>query len=329
MNFANIYPDGHGVSNLNQIRSMKTAPLSIRRSDPFWMYHADLFPPVPITKMLNTKSSIRTVLTLALASFAICSQARNDRLLMPISESFRWPSYKSILGADVAFQFGSSLPEPLKGPSIPTGEEVIAYGVASTVRPQGSAKKSETQTCRDAYRDALLKLSEKTFGRGDNAIVGIVSYYRDSPMDSATDYECHAGLTRAEVVLKGRSVKLELVLVRSLQAIALPGTSLPISTINPDTANTKLDVMDESLIPHATDKTRAGYREFLRRSFPKAFAISDQGAWGWAAGMGVADPDEPSDPKDRAVRGCEKHASSPCKLYAVDGRIIYEFDAPR
>ncbi|QSI76822.1 hypothetical protein [Niveibacterium microcysteis] len=247
---------------------------------------------------------------------------------MPISESFRWPSYEKILGADVAFQFGPLATEVIADVSLASGEDIVAHGVAGTVRPLGSARKSEAQTCRDAYRDALLRLSEQARSRGNNAVVGIISNYRDVPSDSAMHYDCHAGMTRAEVVLKGRSVKLDPALVRSLQAILLPGTGLPVGEPDADRVNSNRDVADETLIPHATDKTRAGYREFLRRSFPKAFAISDDGHWGWAAGMGVADPDEPSDPKDRAVRLCEKFSSSLCVLYAVDGRIVYRFDLP-
>jgi dienelactone hydrolase len=71
---------------------------------------------------------------------------------------------------------------------------------------------------------------------------------------------------------------------------------------------------EDDKLPHIKATGRDGYRAFLTKQYPRAFALSAGGAWGWAE-MG-------DDPLQRA--NCNKHAKhKPCKLYAVDDQVVW------
>jgi dienelactone hydrolase len=68
-------------------------------------------------------------------------------------------------------------------------------------------------------------------------------------------------------------------------------------------------------VPHLGDKGREGYRLFLDKPLPRAFALSAQGAWGWAEGG--------SDPLKRALDHCNRVGRGPCRPYAVDDLVVW------
>lgn len=73
---------------------------------------------------------------------------------------------------------------------------------------------------------------------------------------------------------------------------------------------------DVDKLPHVREKGREGYKNYLVKQFPRAFAIAASGAWGWAE-MG-------DDPLQRALDNCNKYAkSTPCRLYAVDDQVVW------
>lgn len=74
---------------------------------------------------------------------------------------------------------------------------------------------------------------------------------------------------------------------------------------------------DADAIPQLSEKGRSGYRSFLEKPAPRAFAISANGAWGWAQGK--------PDPLRRALDNCSRHAAgSTCRLYAVDSEVVWK-----
>ena len=80
---------------------------------------------------------------------------------------------------------------------------------------------------------------------------------------------------------------------------------------------------DESTVPFITDRGREDYRTWLQWYSPKAFAISENGAWYGAHGNLSSDATVPADPSQRALQFCEKRAKMPCKLYAVNASIVW------
>ncbi|MBA4343261.1 MAG: dienelactone hydrolase [Methylibium sp.] len=77
-------------------------------------------------------------------------------------------------------------------------------------------------------------------------------------------------------------------------------------------------VSDIASVPGLNDRTRAVYAEFLRQAPPRAFAISPDGAVGWA--------NQGYKPQRVALRWCQTHAAPgrPCRLYAVDDRVVWQ-----
>jgi len=73
---------------------------------------------------------------------------------------------------------------------------------------------------------------------------------------------------------------------------------------------------DVDAIPHVRDTGREGYRKFLEKPVPRAFAISPTGAWGYAV--------DGDDPALRALANCQKNSKAPCQLYAVDDTIVWK-----
>ncbi len=80
-------------------------------------------------------------------------------------------------------------------------------------------------------------------------------------------------------------------------------------------------IEDAQALPFVRDAGRKGYRAFLDKGVPRAFAISPTGAWGWAA--------EGDDPAARAVANCQRNSKEPCRLYAVDDEVVWTARAPQ
>jgi Domain of unknown function (DUF4410) len=87
------------------------------------------------------------------------------------------------------------------------------------------------------------------------------------------------------------------------------------------------NINDVDAIPWISDRGREGYRDWLTKSAPRAFAISDSGRWVSTWGISPQNPEEPKDPAERALQRCAKVNNSPCKLYAVNGSVVWVKDA--
>lgn len=69
-------------------------------------------------------------------------------------------------------------------------------------------------------------------------------------------------------------------------------------------------------VPDQSEAALAGYRVFLTKPAPRAFAASARGGWG--SGWGG------DDPQGRALANCERKATAGgCRLYAVDGAVVW------
>ncbi len=75
-----------------------------------------------------------------------------------------------------------------------------------------------------------------------------------------------------------------------------------------------LDDVDK--VPFLKPGGREGYKVFLGKQFPRAFAVAPSGAWGWAE-MG-------EDPLARALAICRRNAKDGCALYAVDDQVVWK-----
>jgi hypothetical protein len=83
---------------------------------------------------------------------------------------------------------------------------------------------------------------------------------------------------------------------------------------------------DVDAVPYLSDRGRNGYREYLTRPTPKAFAIAPNGHWFSAWSLAPSDAAMPTDPSERAMLICERSAKVPCKLYAVNSAVVWTKD---
>lgn len=103
---------------------------------------------------------------------------------------------------------------------------------------------------------------------------------------------------------------------RFLKSVGMPTEVTVAVADTPRPAATNFASIDNvSAVPFVTDKGRSGYREYLAKSAPRAFAISGSGAWSWA--------EEGDDPASRAVAACQKNSKLPCQLYSIDNDIVW------
>lgn len=72
---------------------------------------------------------------------------------------------------------------------------------------------------------------------------------------------------------------------------------------------------DDDKLPHVKEAGRAGYKTYLTKLIPRAFAIGPSGSWAWADGG--------DDPLKRALDNCKRFAKVDCKLYSVDNDVVW------
>jgi hypothetical protein len=79
-----------------------------------------------------------------------------------------------------------------------------------SVKPHGKARtrrSDDIEACNVAFLAALMDFEQRAKKAGANAVVNIVSYYKNVEMASATEFECHAGAA-AHAILRGDLIKL-------------------------------------------------------------------------------------------------------------------------
>ncbi len=256
--------------------------------------------------------------------------ARNDRLLLPIDPAMRLNATRAMLSPEIALRFGAA--------SNTSGEMgyVTAHAVADPFGGGNPAyggrreRRADEVVCLDAFRKALVDLQVKARQQGGTAVVGIVSNYNNMVMDSREVYECHIGNSRGVVDLKGVVARNAMPVMapplppaapRAPQATEAPAA--PQAPQPPRMASGYAAIDDIDAIPFLSDRGRQHYREWLALPTPKAFAISPTGYFFSTSGLRPKDTTLPTDPVERALIGCERNARVQCKLYAVNGSVVW------
>jgi len=144
----------------------------------------------------GTKKSLLCVL--ALAGVMASAQARDTKLLLPIAGAMSDNDAKGRLGDSVKFYFG--------GQSTPPVLERLT--VDQTSQKTNSFGKSPERACNWAFLSAMLRLEKRARELGADAVINIVSNYKNVEHSSETEFECHDGALMSGVALKGQFVKL-------------------------------------------------------------------------------------------------------------------------
>ncbi|MGH8854714.1 MAG: excinuclease ATPase subunit [Telluria sp.] len=138
-----------------------------------------------------------TVATLAAGSMP--AQARDSKMMMSIENAMAANDAKGRLGDNVKFYFGTQA----------TPKIVERLGTDKTSQKTNSFGKSAETACNWVFLSAMLRLQERARELGANAVVNIVSNYKNVEMSSNTEFECHDGAMMTGVALKGDFVKVK------------------------------------------------------------------------------------------------------------------------
>ena len=145
----------------------------------------------------------KLILSVAVTAAAIASiapaQARDSKMMMSLENAMNANDAKSRLGGDVKFYFGSQ-----KTPKV-----LEVLGTDKTSQKTNSFGKSPETACNWAFLSAMLRMQERARELGANAVVNIVSNYKNAEMSSETEFECHDGAMMTGVALKGDFVKIK------------------------------------------------------------------------------------------------------------------------
>lgn len=125
------------------------------------------------------------------------ASARNDKYLLPISSALQSKDAPETPNGTVKFFFGDQ-----EYPAVSAKLGNYSTHQRSSTRPAEDAR-----SCNVAFLKALVALQKRAQQAGANAVVNIASYYRSTTFSSATEFECHAGVS-AHVMLKGDMVKI-------------------------------------------------------------------------------------------------------------------------
>ena len=84
-------------------------------------------------------------------------------------------------------------------------------------------------------------------------------------------------------------------------------------------------VDDIDAVPYLGSRGREAYREWLSKKMPRAFAVAVDGSFGrgWGYSTIAERPELSADPTQRAMQVCEAKTRSPCRLYAVNGAVVW------
>lgn len=123
--------------------------------------------------------------------------ACNDKYLLPISSALQSKDAREIPDGSIKFFFGKK----------ETPEIVTQLGRYSTHQRSSTRPSEDAKACNVAFLKALVILQKRAQQLGANAVVNIASYYKNDTLSSATEFECHAGVS-AHVMLKGDLAKI-------------------------------------------------------------------------------------------------------------------------
>jgi len=103
---------------------------------------------------------------------------------------------------------------------------------------------------------------------------------------------------------------------RFLQSVGMPTAEIFTLPTSPKLVATNFAAIDNvAAVPYLSQAGREAYRNFLAKSTPRAFALSNSGQWSWA--------EEGDDPVERVLAACQQSSQTTCQLYAVDKDVVW------
>jgi hypothetical protein len=141
---------------------------------------------------------LTATLLLTILSANLPAHAADTVVKLPIAAAFDANDARARLGDSVKFYFADQ----------PTPKVVSQLGTDKTSLRTNGFGKGTVKACNWVFLSAMLQLQKHAKEVGANAVINIVSNYKDQPMVSQTEFECHDGAIMAGVAFKGDFVKV-------------------------------------------------------------------------------------------------------------------------
>ena len=125
--------------------------------------------------------------------------ARDDHLKFPVKDALEFGKSQNKLDAGIPLFFkGQKNPEPKKH-----------FVVYSANRKTNAVGKTDAEACNWVFLSSVIALQERARKEpGANAVINIRSVYRNTFLESPTEFMCGAGNIMAGVALEGEVVQL-------------------------------------------------------------------------------------------------------------------------
>jgi uncharacterized protein YbjQ (UPF0145 family) len=140
--------------------------------------------------------SVAALLAVSLTSFS--ASAADKMIKFPIAGAMAANDAQTRLGDSVSFYFADQ----------PTPKVLSKITSDKTSQRTNGFGKSAEKACNYVFLSAMLALQKRAAEVGANAVINIVSNFKDIEMASQTEFECADGAIMAGVALKGDFVKI-------------------------------------------------------------------------------------------------------------------------
>jgi hypothetical protein len=148
---------------------------------------------------MNKTTKAILVLGLGILCLSSAAHARDDILHMPLADALQSPDARARLNPRIRLYFGAQK----------FGEPTQRFGVFKANKKTNFFNKTDKEGCEWVFLSAAMSLQERALSMGANAVVNIVSIYKNIEFSSETQYECGAGNVAGGVALRGEVVTLK------------------------------------------------------------------------------------------------------------------------
>jgi hypothetical protein len=126
------------------------------------------------------------------------TSARDDRLTFSIRTALGHAEAKEKIDPGIRLYFGKQPHPPI----------VADLGDDRANDKTRAFNRTDQDACDWVFLSAILKLQKRARSLQANAVIGIISMYKNEPFESETEYKCGAGTFVSGVALSGHFVKL-------------------------------------------------------------------------------------------------------------------------
>jgi hypothetical protein len=137
-------------------------------------------------------------LVLGITCLSTVADARDDKLHLPLAAVLSSPDAQRTLDASIQLYFGKQ----------PYAQPVKRFNTTTSNKKSNFFNKTDQEGCNWVFLSAVKGLQEFARKMGGNAVVNIVSVYKNQEFSSETEFECGAGTFVGGVALRGEVVLL-------------------------------------------------------------------------------------------------------------------------